>query len=240
MAKRFIDTGIFRKPLVRSMKAPYKALFIYLLCECDHAGVWDVELDVASTRLGIRLDETKAIEELCGSVEVVKPGKWYVRDFVAFQYGDLNPANRVHASVIARLESLNIDLKKEEPNKDLISPLQGAKDKDKDKELDKEKVLEKERARKVEAFTAACEQVTAAKPDRLLESERPKFIAYWTEANGKTGKMRFEAEDFFDHGRRMDTWMSNYRRNPPRPASSPNAPQDRNAPIETDLVTRRS
>ena len=140
MAKRFIDTNIFRKPSVRAMKAPYKALFIYLLCECDHAGVWDVEIDVAEARLGMRLDPDKALAELGGTVVEVSTGKWWVADFVEFQYGTLNPSNRVHLSVLNRLSSLGIDPEK----KPLVSPLEGAKDKEKDKDTELE---EKERAR---------------------------------------------------------------------------------------------
>lgn len=144
MAKRFLDSGIFRKPLVRSMKAPYKALYIYLLCECDHAGVWDVELDVASMRLGIKIDPDKALEELQGAAVSIEGGsKWWVADFCRDQYGELNPSNRVHASVLARLEALGID-PKEAPCKPLTSPLRGAKDMDKEKDKDNSG---KERAR---------------------------------------------------------------------------------------------
>jgi hypothetical protein len=64
MAKRFIDTDLFRKPFMRSLEAPYKALWIYLLCECDHAGVWVVELDVAQIRMGLKLDPDKVIEKM--------------------------------------------------------------------------------------------------------------------------------------------------------------------------------
>lgn len=136
-----LDTSFFRKQSVRAMKAPYKALFIYLLCECDHAGIWDVEMDVAEARLGMKLDQEKAVSELGGAVVEVAPGKWYLVDFVEFQYGALNPLNRVHASVLSRLTSLGIDPE----NKPLTSPLQGAKDMDKDKDKDTE-LEEKERA----------------------------------------------------------------------------------------------
>lgn len=157
MAKRFLDSGIFRKPLVRAMKAPYKALYIYLLCECDHAGVWDAEIDVASMRLGIKIDPDKALEELGGAAVSIDGGsKWWVVDFCRDQYGDLNPSNRVHASVLARLEALGID-PKEAPCKPLASPLQGAKDIDKDKDKDNSG---KERAR-------------APEPD-------PRFEALWS------------------------------------------------------------
>ena len=137
MAKRFIDTDLFRKPFMRGLEAPYKALWIYLLCECDHAGVWVVELDVAQIRMGLKLDPEKVIEKMGGAVVPVDGGsKWYLPDFVAFQYGELNPANRVHESVIKRLTALGIDPANPSENKPLASPFEGAKDKDKDKDMD--------------------------------------------------------------------------------------------------------
>ena len=137
MAKRFIDTDLFRKPFMRSLEAPYKALWIYLLCECDHAGVWPVELDVAQLRMGMKLDPEKAVEKMAGAVVLIDDGtKWYLPDFVEFQYGTLNPANRVHSSVIERLARYGIDPNDTSQNKGLPSPLQGAKDKEKDKDKD--------------------------------------------------------------------------------------------------------
>lgn len=60
-------------------------------------------------------------------------------------------------------------------------------------------------------FVAACKEITDADPDRLAKAERKGFLDYWTESS-KSGRMRFEAEKFFNHGRRMDTWMANARR----------------------------
>lgn len=138
MAKRFIDTDLFRKPLMRSLQAPYKVLWVYLLCECDHAGVWDVELDVASMRLGTKLDMDKCIAGLGSAVVPIDGGKkWWIPEYIAFQYGSLNPANKVHASAIAILSKYGIDPENIAPCKDHTSPLQGAKDKDKDKDKEK-------------------------------------------------------------------------------------------------------
>ncbi len=72
----------------------------------------------------------------------------------------------------------------------------------------------KERARpdpievRKEGFISACKAITDQAPERLVPAERRGFTDYWTEPSN-TGRMRFEAEKFFDHGRRMDTWMAN-------------------------------
>lgn len=148
MAKRFIDTDLFRKPLVRSLQAPYKVLWVYLLCECDHAGVWNVEYDVAAMRLGVKIDPAKAVAGMQGAIVEIDGGrKWWIPEFVAFQYGTLNPANKVHASVLSILSKYGIDPENEGASKPLASPLEGAKDKDKDKEQDMDN-SEKEHARK--------------------------------------------------------------------------------------------
>ena len=54
-------------------------------------------------------------------------------------------------------------------------------------------------------FAAACKAVCDADPTRLPEAMRKAFRDYWTEPN-PAGRMRFEAQPFFDHARRMDTW----------------------------------
>lgn len=119
---------------MRSLEAPYKVLWMYLLCECDHAGIWDVELDVAQVRLGMKLEADKVVEKFGGAVLPIDGGsKWFLVGFIEFQYGTLNAANRVHASVLSLLEKYGIDPLMKVEKKDLISPLQGVKDKEKDK-----------------------------------------------------------------------------------------------------------
>ena len=193
---------------MRSLEAPYKALWIYLLCECDHAGIWVVELDVAQMRMGLKLDPERVIEKMGGAVLPIGDGsKWYLPDFVEFQYGTLNTANRVHASVLERLSKCGIDPNDRPENKGLASPLQGAKDKDKDKDITQER---KEHAKKTPEdrkaeFVEKCRLVCEENQDRLPKRLRAEFMAYWTEPSAD-GKMRFEGEKYFDHGRRMDTW----------------------------------
>lgn len=57
-----------------------------------------------------------------------------------------------------------------------------------------------------ERFLAMCAEVVKDNPTRLCRTERKPFLDYWTETD-RRGRMRWEAEKFFDVGRRMDTWM---------------------------------
>lgn len=131
MAKRFTDTDKWKKPFVRGLSAQYKLLWFYLLDDCDHAGIWLVDLEVASLRCGFDFNEKDVLKHLGVNVEVINNTTWFIRDFVSFQYGELNPLNRAHNSVISRLKNYGI--------KPLTSPLQGAMDKDKEQEKDKDK-----------------------------------------------------------------------------------------------------
>lgn len=136
MAKRFTDTDKWKKPFIRSLEAPYKLLWFYILDECNHAGIWEVDFEVAEIRLGEKLSIVYAIEKFGDRVKKISETKWFIPDFISFQYGELNPKNRMHLSVINILSKYGF--------KDLISPLQGVKDKDKDKDMEQDKDKDKD------------------------------------------------------------------------------------------------
>ena len=136
MAKRYTDNQKWSKPFIRTLEAPYKLLWFFILDECDHAGIWQIDMDVARIKTGcqnINLDEAKKV---FGNKVIVFDGdeKMFVQDFIDFQYGTLKPENRVHFSVISLLSKYGLW-----KNKGLTRPLQGAKDKDKDKDKEIER-----------------------------------------------------------------------------------------------------
>ena len=136
MAKRFTDTNKWRKPFIRGLQGAYKLFWFYLLDDCDHAGIWIVDIEVAQIRVGQAIFLDVAKEKFADKIVEFDNGeRWFIPDFIEFQYGVLNENNRAHNSVINVL--LKYKLLNE--NKVLIIPLQGVKDKDKDKELDKDK-----------------------------------------------------------------------------------------------------
>lgn len=137
MSKRFTDTEKWQKKFIRNLPTSYKLLWLYLMDECDHAGIWHVDIDVANIRIGEQLNEQDAIDAFNGKLVVFDEGeKWFIPSFIDFQYGELSDGNRVHHSVISRLNKYGLC-------KHLASPLQGVKDKDKDKDKDKEKAKKK-------------------------------------------------------------------------------------------------
>lgn len=134
MAKRFTDTDKWKKPFIRSMEAPYKLLWLYILDDCDHAGIWQVDEDVANIKIGMAIDFKKAAAIFGDHIQVINEGeKWFIQDFIDFQYGELNPENRVHNSIITLHNKYKI--------KPLKHPLKGVKDKDKDKNKEQDKEL---------------------------------------------------------------------------------------------------
>lgn len=138
MAKRFTDTSKWGKPFFQDLSPKLKLVWIYLCDNCDHAGIWDLNLKLLSFQIGFEV--TLADLNAFGDKVSIEGDKVLIPSFVDFQYGVLNPSNRVHQSVIMRLEKYQ--------NKPLISPLQGAKDKDKDKDKEKKGECEGEKPKR--------------------------------------------------------------------------------------------
>lgn len=127
MPKRLSDTDKWKKPFIRSLPVEYKLFWLYLLDDCDHAGVWHVDLEVAEIRLGTKLSIQKAQGFFSDKIVVLDNGtKWFIPDFIAFQYGEFNEKNKMYKSIIGVLNKYNLI-----PH---LSSINGGKEKDKVKE----------------------------------------------------------------------------------------------------------
>ena len=107
-----------------------KLFWIYLLTDCDHAGIWDVDVERASFQLKVELNEDEILETFNRKIVPFKTDKWFVPKFIVYQYGELNENNRVHNSVINILNKYGL-------YKGRVSPLQGVKDKDIYKDMER-------------------------------------------------------------------------------------------------------
>ena len=139
MAKRFTDTEKWKKPFIRGLQGAYKLLWLYICDDCDHAGIWQVDIEVAAIRIGEKIDSKEAIKSFDEKIIIFDKGnKWFIPSFLEFQYpSGLNSDNRAHNSVIILLEKYNLRISK---NKPLISPLEGSMDMDMVKDMDKDMV----------------------------------------------------------------------------------------------------
>lgn len=141
MAKRFTDTNKWDRAWFRKLSPSMKCAWVYLCDKCDHAGIWTADFESMSFHVGEPITQEMCLTSFADKIRAVGSDKFVLQSFIDFQYGTLNPENRVHQSVISRLQ-------KEGANKDLISPLEGAKDKDKDKDKEKDKEKDTSAAKK--------------------------------------------------------------------------------------------
>jgi hypothetical protein len=202
LPKRFTDSDKWKKKWFRCMRNDFKVFWIYVLDQCNHAGIWEVDFELAwffcrcpkdkvksdsfnRWRHGIRAAFRKQYQE-------IDSGKrWFIKDFIEFQYGTLNENNRAHLSVI------NILLKyKLIENKGLISPLQGYKDKVKDKV----KVKVKEKENKTEQI-------------KKIESNFPALAAEFQLSDAQLKKEFDDWRDYMlSHGKQYKNYNATFRR----------------------------
>lgn len=139
MAKRLSDTGLWERAWFRKLSPRMKCAWQFLISRCDHAGIWQMDLDSMEFHVGEAVSMSDLVTHLGDKIQLLDDDKLLVSSFIEFQYGvrdasELNSGNKVHASVLRLLEKVA-------PCKPLGSPLHGAKDmeKEKDKEKKKEK-----------------------------------------------------------------------------------------------------
>tara|TARA_R110001606_G_scaffold81957_1_gene188385 strand:+ start:252 stop:881 length:630 start_codon:yes stop_codon:yes gene_type:complete len=132
MAKRFTDTEKWKKGFIRSLPPSYKLLWLYMLDDCDNAGVWQVEVEVASIRIGTKLNEKEALKLFGDTVISFDEGtKWFIKEFVKFQQGvnhiaELNSNSNPHKSILRLVEQYKL-LELEDNPKEYIEEVKEAK-----------------------------------------------------------------------------------------------------------------
>ena len=109
MPKRFTDTDKWKKGFIRNLPSKYKLLWLYILDDCNHAGIWDTDFEVASIRIGSKINEKEASRVLGEQIKIFDNGnKWFIPKFIDFQYGQLNENVNAHKSVIKLLDKYDV------------------------------------------------------------------------------------------------------------------------------------
>lgn len=130
---------------MRSLSPVLKALWEFIYLEANHAGIYVLDWEVAMLRLDRTgetqiemVDALKAFNKLELTVEVSDDGNsWFLIPYVKEQHkGKLNPTNKVHESIIKILSPTKFF----RHVKGLISPIEGAIDKEEVISNDKDQI----------------------------------------------------------------------------------------------------
>lgn len=144
MAKRLADTAKHKDPWWKSLSTNHKILFDFMSLDCDHAGFWKVNFDTFDLLYKIKMS-TEDMPAFGKKIIRIDEETYFLTSFIKVQYGALNPNNNAHSGVLKLLDYYNIETSPYlAPPKKLISPSQGALDKDKDMVKEMEKDKEKE------------------------------------------------------------------------------------------------
>jgi hypothetical protein len=148
MAKRFTATEIWEEDWFLSMPNEYKLFWFYMLSNCDHAGVYKVNLRSFCGLLEVKLTSNDVLTYFNTDkqrIRVLEERLWFIEDFYVYQYGvTFNPNNRLHESIGKIYEKHKIKLTSIRGLTDLK---EGVKDKDKDK--DKEQCINGKKNEKI-------------------------------------------------------------------------------------------
>lgn len=107
MAKRLTDTEIWEQDWYIDLPTKYKLTYNYVKDKCDNCGIWRPNKSLLQRIIGepINLDEFLTFINLDKlRISVLPTGRWFLRDFFIFQYGDkFSPTSQIHKGAIKQL-----------------------------------------------------------------------------------------------------------------------------------------
>jgi hypothetical protein len=154
--KRFTDAEKWKDTFFEQLPKDYKLAWLYLLDDCDNAGVWNKSIKRLNFYCDTNFTEDEILEVFKKRLQPITSDKWFIKKFMEFQYGMnwLTSSNKAVISAKQKLESLGVLIQNTENNytlsipylyptdtgkdKDKVKGKDNFKDTDKDKEYDKE------------------------------------------------------------------------------------------------------
>ena len=128
--KRFTETEKWRDPWFRKLSAGAKLAFLYIIDNCDNAGVWTADKELADFSIGMEIPWMKVLEAFGERVSVLPSGDWLIVRFVEFQFGKLSKDCKPHLQVMRLIEKHRV-------SKGYPKGFGTLEDKEEDKEKDK-------------------------------------------------------------------------------------------------------
>lgn len=216
MSKRFHDTEIWEEDWFIAIPRDYRDLWLYVKDSCDHSGIWRPNVSKFNKLYDCNVDTKKALELLNKDkqrIRVLDSGRWFIEDFIAFQYGDhLNLKNRVHLSIINLLKINNIKLTS---IRGLNEDTEGVKDKDQDKDKDKDKDKDN-----IKASPNNNINVTKEERQKLIDTYGPGITKEYVERLiDYAAQFPAKFKRYASHYATIRNWMrrDNVKKLPPKP-----------------------
>jgi|688.fasta_scaffold432621_1 hypothetical protein len=141
MPKRFTETEKWKDKWFRSLTCEFKLAYLYLLDNCDHAGVIDLDDELANFQIGTNVDWQAFYKTCEDRVSVLHNGKVWLHKFIEYQYGELSKDCKAHNPVFSSIKKNDLESKFERVSKGYRESIERDQDtyKDKDKDIDKDK-----------------------------------------------------------------------------------------------------
>ncbi len=95
MAKRFLDTGFLQQKWIRKLRPDHKIFLIYLMLECDNAGIIDLDMDDAEFWIGKKIGDPLKFLPEGYLIPINNTGKYFQPKFIEWQYPNF-PHSKVH------------------------------------------------------------------------------------------------------------------------------------------------
>jgi hypothetical protein len=104
MAKRFITDEAYEDLWFRKLPVEVKQFFHYMVVQCDMAGLWKVDIEKAEFNLLCKLPDREQLLKMLNvdkeRVKEVDSERWWLVDFIEFQYGRLGSKAYIHKNVL--------------------------------------------------------------------------------------------------------------------------------------------
>jgi len=195
MAKRFTDTEKYKKRFFRGLPGPYKLLWDYLYHDCNAAGIWYVDFEIAQIYIGADMpvnakDALRIFNAEAEKIVVLEGGKkWFIPSFIGFQYGVLSPDCKPHRHVLDLLAKN--DLKGYRKGLDTLED----KEKDKDKDVVVNSVVSSVKEKKCihiskKFIKPTIDEIRAYCKERGNKVDPEKFFAHYEASGWKRGNTK--------------------------------------------------
>ena len=160
--KRFTDAEKWKDPFFENLNNNLKLIWLYLLDDCDNAGIWNKSIKRLNFHCNTSITEEELYTIFKKRLQPITEHKWFIPKFMEFQYGVdwINSNNKAVISAYKKLEQLNIIV-----DNTLSIPYQYPIDTLKDKELEEDTVKDKF---KVKDTIKAKGQLTKEEFDKIM------------------------------------------------------------------------